>query len=149
MVTLKNKKELNVFIEKIPEYLAFLIEKINEKGIQGDFAYFEKNIDEVQNFYRQNFFTFSQEEQDTLQQAFWAFCAKILMKKLGGELVLGTNSHYGTGTPIYINYGNRYDKKGKKKWMGIPFDSWFGSSTIRTHFRTLQMLINGVIEDYS
>ncbi len=148
MVTLKNKKELNAFIEEIPQYVDFLVGKLNEKGFIGDFAYFEKNIDDIQNFYKQYFLTYSQEEQDILQQAFWAFFSKLLMDKLGGELVLGTKSDYGTGTPIYINYGNLYDKKGKKKWMGITFDTWFDTFTFGSYFSTLEKIIDTIIKKY-
>lgn len=148
MITLKNKKELNAFIERIPEFVNILIKKMNEEGVEGNFEYFRNNIDDVQNFYKSYFLSYSQDEQTILQQAFWAFCAKILMEKLGGELVLATKTDFCTGTPIYINYGYKFDKKGKKKWIGIPFDSWFGSSTTRAHFRTLNMQIMDLIEEY-
>ncbi|WP_163273513.1 hypothetical protein, partial [Dysgonomonas sp. 511] len=148
MVTLKNKKELNVFIENIPEYIDLLIKELNEKGISGDYIYFEKNIDEIQNFYRQNFFSYSEEKQNILQQAFWAFCIKVLMDKLGGEIIIAPKNDYTPYTPLLINYGNLYNKKGKKSWVSISFDSWFNSSTIRTHFKTLQEMIEGILEKY-
>ncbi|WP_221412303.1 hypothetical protein, partial [Dysgonomonas sp. 511] len=132
----------------IPELVNTLTIKMNEKGIEGNFESFEKNIDEVQIFYKNYFTTYSQDEQDILQQAFWAFCAKLLMDKLGGELVLGTKTDYGTGTPIYINYGNLYDKKGKKKWMGITFDTWFEKFTFGKSHTTLQIIITGILEQY-
>ncbi|NDV79483.1 hypothetical protein D0T57_10925 [Dysgonomonas sp. 511] len=68
MVTLKNKKELNDFIENIPELVNTLTIKMNEKGIEGNFESFEKNIDEVQKKFRQNFFSYSEEKQNILKR---------------------------------------------------------------------------------
>lgn len=148
MVTLKNKKELNSFIKKMSEYIDYLINKLNERGFIGNYSDFEKNLDLIEEFYKTYFTSYSQEEQDVLQQAFWAFCAKMLMDKLGGELVLGDETDYGTGTPIYIKYGNKYNKKGKKQWMGITFDTWFETYTYGNHYFTLKNMVENIIKDY-
>ncbi|NDV79480.1 hypothetical protein [Dysgonomonas sp. 511] len=149
MVTLKNKKELNDFIEKIPYYIDFLIKELNEKGISGDYIYFEKNIDEVQKFFRQNFFSYSEEKQDIIRLGFWAFFNKLLMDNLGGELIITPKNVYGSGTPMLINYGNLYDKKGKKKWNGIPVDSWLNTILLDKFLGTLQSTVTYIINKYS
>lgn len=148
MVTLRNKKELNSFVEKIPEYVNILFQELDTSNSIGKNNEIFDRIDDVQRFYENNFKDYPEDKQNLLQISFWAFCAKILMDKLGGELVLGTKSDYGTGTPIYINYGNLYDKKGKKKWIGITFDTWFKTYTFSSHYLTLKELIESIIKKY-
>ena len=52
--------------------------------------------------------------QVKLRLGFWAFFSELLMEKLGGELKIASPSDYSAGTPILVNYGNKYDNKGKK-----------------------------------
>jgi hypothetical protein len=125
-MVLKNKKELENFILKMDLCIDKLIKYLNEYGLTGvsidDFA---NKIDEIQVFYEDEFSTKTEDIQRELQLGFWAFFSRLLMDKLGGELIIASKTDYCAGTPQLINFGNRFDKKGKKKWIGIAVDSWF------------------------
>ncbi len=71
------------------------------------------------------------------------------MEELGGELKTASPRDYATGTPQLINYGSKYDNKGKKKWIGIAFDSWLNTLLIGHLFGKLKETVHSLIEDYS
>lgn len=71
------------------------------------------------------------------------------MEQLGGELKIASPSDYSDGTPQLINYGNRYDKKGKKKWVGIAFDSWLNTHLKGLNNFSLKEKVDSLIKDYS
>jgi hypothetical protein len=147
---LKSKKELTDFIATREIYIDYLIEKLNQNKI------FVKNaddcfqkIDEIQKFYEEIFLKSNIEDQNQLRLAFWSLFSKLVMEKLGGELKIASSSDYSAGTPQLINYGNKYDKKGKKKWIGIGFDSWLNTLLKGKLFGTLKETVYSLIEDYS
>ncbi len=149
MVTLKNKKELNVFVEKIPTYINLFVKELNNNGVEGDFDELQSKIDQIQSFIENKFKDYSEEDQDIIRQGFWAFFDKLLIDKLGGELIITPKDVYGSGTPMLINYGNVYDKKGKKKWNGIPVDSWLNTMLLGKFIGTLDSTVTYIIDKYS
>lgn len=147
---LKNKKELVHFKENRDTYINYLIEKLNQDKIAVknlNDCYLK--IDEIQKFYEENFLKSDVEEQNKLRFAFWSLFSKIVMEKLGGELKIASNTDYSAGTPQLIEYGNKYDRKGKKKWIGIGFDSWLNTLLKDKLFGTLKETVDSLIEDYS
>lgn len=147
---LKNKKELQSFIDHGESSINYLIFKLNEKKISVknvDECYLK--IDEIQKFYEDYFLGADIETQNKLRLAFWSLFSKILMDKLGGELKIASPTDYVAGTPQLVNYGNKYDKKGKKKWIGIGFDSWLNTLLKGKLFGTLKEVVYSLIEDYS
>lgn len=147
---LKNKRELENFINNIDKYISYLIEELNNYGIVGSSFYdFTNKIDEIQNFYENDFKLKTEAIQIKLQLGFWAFFSKLLIEKLGGELKIASPTDYVAGTPQLINYGNRFDKKGKKKWIGIGVDSWFYCVIEKKMLGTLKGTVEHIIEYYS
>lgn len=147
---LKNKKELAHFIENRDTYIDYLIEKLNQDKIAVknlNDCYLK--IDEIQIFYEENFLKSDIEEQNKLRFAFWSLFSKIVMEKLGGELKIASPADYSAGTPQLIEYGYKYDKKGKKKWIGIGFDSWLNTLLKDKLFGTLKETVDSLIDDYS
>ncbi|MNL48214.1 hypothetical protein D3C87_1710540 [compost metagenome] len=71
------------------------------------------------------------------------------MNKLGGELIIASKTDYCAGTPQLINFGYRFDKKGKKKWIGIAVDSWFIGVVENKLLGTLKGTIEHIFEYYS
>lgn len=149
MVTLKNKKELKVFIERSPFYIDIFIGELNKNGIEGAFEVLINKVDQIQYFIENKYEKYPQEEQDLIRQGFWAFFNKLLMDKLGGELIVTPKDVYCSGTPMLINYGNLYDKKGEKKWNGIPVDSWLNSILLGKFLGTLDSTVSYIINKYS
>ncbi|EKB54080.1 hypothetical protein [Bergeyella zoohelcum] len=149
MVVLNNKKELQDFIEKKDFYIDFLIKKLNECNIKGNcIDDFENRIDEIENFYQTYYSKFNEEERKLLQLSFWAFFSKILINKLGGKLQIAPKSDYCAGTPQLIDFGNRYNKNGKRQWMGIGFDSWFNGVVQDKLLGSLDGTVKHVIDYY-
>jgi hypothetical protein len=147
---LKNKKELDVFINNRDKYIQYLLEELNNYGIKGNiFNDFTNKIDEIQKFYEDEFLNKDTETQNKLRLSFWAFFSVLVMNKLGGELIIASPSDYSAGTPQLINYGNRYNKKGKKQWIGIGFDSWLETLLMRKMFGTLKETVDYLISQYS
>lgn len=147
---LKNKKELESFILNIDIYIGCLIKYLNEYGLKGaSIDDFTSKIDDIQKFYENEFSTKTKDVQEQLLLGFWAFFSKLLMNKLGGELIIASKTDYCAGTPQLINFGNRFDKKGKKKWIGIAVDSWFVGVTEKKMLGTLKGTVEHVIEYYS
>jgi hypothetical protein len=147
---LKNKKELVHFIENRDTYIDYLIEKLNQDKIAvKNLNECYLKIDEIQKYYEENFLKSDVEEQNKLRFAFWSLFSKIVMEKLGGELKIASPTDYSAGTPQLIEYGNKYDKKGKKKWIGIGFDSWLNTLLKDKLFGTLKETVDSLIEDYS
>lgn len=149
MITFKNKKELLDFINNQDDYIIQFIEILNENGIEGDYDKLIEKVDLIQNFLENSVANFSIEKQDVFRLGFWAFFSKLLMEQLGGELKIASPSDYSAGTPQLINYGRRFDKKGKRKWIGIAFDSWFESHLTKNNLVSLNGKIKKLIEDYS
>ena len=124
---LKNKKDLQFFIDNSTTYINYLIKKLNEKGMVGtSFDDFTDKIDKIEKYYENEFLYETIDEQEKLRLGFWAFFSKLLIEELGGELQIALKNDYSEGTPQLINYGNRFDKKGKRKWIGISFNFLFG-----------------------
>mgnify|MGYP003607106303 CR=1 FL=1 len=147
---LKNKNELRNFIDNRENSINYLIAKLNENKVyveNVDECYLK--IDEIQKFYEDYFLTASIEIQNELRLAFWSLFSKMVMEKLGGEIKIAPPTDYCAGTPQLVNYGNRYDKKGKKKWIGIAFDSWLNTLLKGKLFGTLKETVYSLIEDYS
>jgi hypothetical protein len=147
---LKNKKELQNFIDNRENSINYLISKLNENKVSVknvDECY--SKIDEIQKFYEDYFLMTDIETQNKLRLGFWSLFSKIVMEKLGGELKIASPTDYAAGTPQLINYGNKYDKKGKKKWIGIAFDSWLNTLLKGKLFGTLKETVYSLIEDYS
>lgn len=149
MITLKNKKDLLNFIENQDNYIESFIDILNENGIEGNYDDLIEKVDLIQQFLENNMLNFSLEKQDDFRLGFWAFFSKLLMDRLGGDLIIATDSDYAAGTPQLINFGNRYGKNGKKKWIGISFDSWFESHLKKNNLVSLKGKIEKLIEDYS
>jgi hypothetical protein len=146
---LKSKKELDYFIANRDEYIEFLIRELNIFGISGQyFNDFQNKIDDIQKYFELEFLKKDINEQDQLRISFWAFFSKLIMDKLGGELIIASKTDYSAGTPLLINYGNKYDKKGKRKWIGIAFDSWLNTLLKGKLFGTLEETVISLIEDY-
>ena len=147
---LQNKKDLSSFIENRDLHTNYLIEELNKNNILvknvNDCFY---KINEIQKFYEDIFFKKDIEVQNKLRLAFWSLFSILTMEKLGGELKIASPTDYCAGTPQLINYGNKYDKKGKKKWIGIGFDSWLNTLLKGKLFGTLNETLNSLIEDYS
>lgn len=148
--TLKNKKELEKFVANMDFYIDDLLKYLNEYGLKGtsleDFS--EKN-DSIQEFIENTYASMNDENKEKLRLGFWAFFIKLLINKLGGELILASKNDYCTGTPLLINYGNRFDKKGKRKWIAIGVDSWFNVITNKKMLGTLKGTVEHLIEQYS
>lgn len=106
-------------------------------------------IDEIQKFYEDYFLVTDIETQNKLRVAFWSLFSKILMEKLGGELRIAPKNDYCEDTPQLINFGNKFDKKGKRKWIAIGFDSWLNGVVEKKLLGTLKGTIEHVIEYYS
>jgi hypothetical protein len=115
MTTLKNKKDLINFVNNQNFHIEKFIEILNENGITGDYIQLTNKIDLIQNYLENSVPNLSIEKQDVFRLGFWAFFSKLLMEKLGGELNIASSSDYSAGTPQLIEYGNKFDKKGKKK----------------------------------
>ena len=147
---LKNKKDLQFFIDNSTTYFNYLIKKLNEKEILGtSFEDFIDKIDKIEKYYKNEFLNETIEEQEKLQLGFWAFFSKLLIKELGGELQIAPKNDYSEGTPQLINYGNRFDKNGKRKWIGISFNSWLESHVNNKNLVSLKGKVEKLIEDYS
>ncbi len=147
---LKNKKELNEFITKRQEYIAYLIVELNKFGIKETNSNdFHDRIDDIQRFYEDEFLKKDLNDQDKLRLGFWAFFSNLVMEELGGELKIASPSDYSAGTPQLINYGNKYDKKGKRKWIGIAFNSWLESHLLKKNNYSLDEKVKMLIKDYS
>lgn len=147
---IKNKKELQIFIENRENYIESLFEVLNENGIKGeDFEDYANKIDELQKFYENEFCKKDNFQQEKLRLAFWSFFSKLLIIKLGGELKIASATDYSAGTPQLINYGNKYDKNGKKKWVGISFDSWLNTHLKGLNNFSLKEKVESLIKDYS
>lgn len=147
---LKGKKQLENFINNRDNYINYLIPYLKKYGIKGnEYNDFVKQVDKIQEYYENEFFKYPTDIQDKLRLSFWAFFSKLLMDKLGGELKIASPTDYVAGTPQLINYGNRYDKKGKKKWIGIGFDSWLHSHITKNALVSLNGKIEELIEKYS
>jgi hypothetical protein len=147
---LKNKKELQNFIDNREKYIDILLEELNKNGIKGeDFQEYASKVDEIQKFYEDEFYKKDEFQQEKLRLAFWSFFSKLIMEKLGGELKIASPTDYSDGTPQLINYGNRYDKKGKKKWIGIAFDSWLNTHLKGLNNFSLKEKVDSLIKDYS
>ncbi|MDY3345679.1 hypothetical protein PG326_10590 [Riemerella anatipestifer] len=59
-------------------YIDFLIKKLNECNIKGNYIDdFENRIDEIENFYQKYYSKFNEEERKLLQLSFWAFFSKF------------------------------------------------------------------------
>lgn len=147
---LKNKNELLNFIDNRGNSINYLIAKLNENKVyveNVDECYLK--IDEIQKFYEDYFLTADIETQSKLRLAFWSLFSKMVMEKLGGEIKIASPTDYCAGTPQLVNYGNKYDKKGKKKWIGIAFDSWLNTLLKGKLFGTLKETVYSLIEDYS
>ena len=146
---IKSKKDLKYFKEHRNKYIDYLIFELNEFGVEGDyFEDFIDKIDAIQLFYENVFLKKNLEVQDKLRLSFWAFFSKLLMDRLGGELIIASKSDYSAGTPQLINYGSKYDKKGKKKWIGIGFNSWLDTHLLKKQNFTLKEKIEMLIKDY-
>jgi hypothetical protein len=147
---LKNKKELKEFIDNRDKYINYLIFELNKYGISViNRADYHDKIDEIQKFYENEFLKRDIDVQTKLRLGFWAFFSEMVMNKLGGELIIASPSDYSAGTPQLINYGNKYDKKGEKKWIGIAFDSWLNTLLLGRLFGTLNETVSSLIDDYS
>ncbi|MRJ09001.1 hypothetical protein EQP59_02820 [Ornithobacterium rhinotracheale] len=149
MVILNNNRELQSFIEKKDFYIDFLIEKLNKFNIKGNsIDDFENRIDEIENFYHNYYSNFNEEERKLLQLSFWAFFSTILINKLGGKLQIAPKSDYCAGTPQLVDFGNRYNKNGKRQWIGIGFDSWFNGVVQDKLLGSLDGTVKHVIDYY-
>jgi hypothetical protein len=147
---LKTKKELEDFLNKRDFYIDFLIGKLNEYGIKGEsLNEFLNKIDPIQKYFEEEFNNQNEDDKKNLRLGFWAFFSKLLIEKLGGEIIIASKSDYSAGTPLLINYGNRYDKKGKRKWIGIAFDSWLNTHLKGLNNFSLKEKIDNLIKDYS
>jgi hypothetical protein len=147
---LTNKSQLKKFIKNQDININFLMIFLQEKGLIGSrFEDFTSQIDEIQNIYEIHFMNEDIETQNSLRLAFWAFFSKLLIIKLGGELRIAPKNDYCEGTPQLINYGNKFNKKGEKKWIGIGFDSWLNTLLSKRLFGTLNETIISLIADYS
>jgi len=147
---LKNKRELEEFINSRNDHIDYLIKELSNFGVNGNYiSDYQDKIDEIQKFYEEEFLKKDLEVQDKLRFGFWAFFSLLIMEKLGGELKIASSSDYSEGTPQLVNYGNRFDKKGKKKWIGISFDSWLNTLLKGKLFGTLNETVNSLITDYS
>jgi hypothetical protein len=147
---LKTKKDLENFINNIDQYVDYLLFELFSYGMVGKkFEDYKDRIDEIQKFYEEEFLKKDEIVQEKLRLAFWAFFSKLLIQKLGGNLQIAPKNDYCEGTPQLINYGNRFDKKGKKKWIGIGFDSWLNTHLKKANNFTLNEKIISLIEDYS
>lgn len=147
MITLKNKKDLLKFIRNQDKYIENFTKILNENGIKGDYDNLLEKIDLIQCFLENSVVNLSADKQDDFRLGFWAFCSKLLMDRLGGDLKIA--SDYAAGTPQLINYGNKYDKNGKKKWIGISFNSWFEAHLKKNNLVSLRGKIDNLIKDYS
>lgn len=147
---LKSKKDLLFFIDNIDTHIDYLIKKLKERGEDGtSFNDFVGKIDVIEKYYEREFLNEGIDAQEQLRLAFWAFFSKLLIEKLGGELKIASASDYAAGTPQLINYGNRFDKNGKRKWIGIAFDSWLESHINKKNLVSLKGKVDKLIEDYS
>ena len=145
-----NKTEFNDFVNNIDYHINYLIETLNYNGIEGkSIVDFENRIDDIQKFYENKYFTYDENVQNELRLSFWAFFSKLLMIKLGGELRIAPKNDYCEDTPQLINFGNKFDKKGKRKWIAIGFDSWLNGVVEKKLLGTLKGTIEHVIEYYS
>ena len=150
MVLKLNKKEFSDFLHNSDDYVKFLIEELNKKGAKGSsIADFENQIETIQSFYEENYPSYSEIDKSKLRLSFWAFFSKLLIEKLGGELRIAPKNDFCAGTPQLIDFGNRFDKKGKRQWMGIGFDSWFNGVVEKKLLGTLKGTVSHVIEYYS
>lgn len=144
------KKEFVDFEDNIDNHINFLISILNSNGINGEiFTDFENRINDIQEFYEAKYFLFDENMQYKLRLSFWAFFAKILMEKLGGELRIAPKNDYCEGTPQLINFGHKLDKKGKKKWIAIGFDSWLNGVIENKLLGSLDGTVKHIIEYYS
>lgn len=145
---LKNNEDLENFIINTDKYISFLIEELSKKG----FDSLNKNplyiIDDIEKFYQLYYKSYNEFDRRKLRYSFWAFFAKLLIDKLGGKLQIAPKSDYCSGTPQLIDFGNRFDKKGKKKWMGIGFDSWFNGIIENKLLGSLDGTVKHIIEYY-
>ncbi|PAM94913.1 hypothetical protein B4N84_10740 [Flavobacterium sp. IR1] len=149
-VILKSKKDLLLFIDNSDLNITYLINKLNKKGLVGtSFDDYIDKIDAIEKYYEDEFLNETIDEQQKLRLAFWSFFAKLLIRELGGELQIAPKNDYSEGTPQLINYGNRFDKKGKRKWIGISFNSWLESHISKKNLVSLKGKVNKLIEDYS
>lgn len=149
MVTLKNKKELKVFEEKIPEYINLFVRVLNNNGVLGSSEDLANKIDDIQLFIGNKFNNFSEKEQDNIRLGFWAFFSSLLIKRLGGELIIAPKDDFTPYTPLLIDYGNLYDKKGRKSWVSISFDSWLNTILLGKFIGTLNSTMSYIINKYS
>ena len=145
-----SKKEFDAFLDNIDGYVKYFINELNSQGIQGkEVVDFEKKIYQIQSFLEKEFHLFDEEKKNKLRLSFWAFFSKLLMERLGGILRLAPKSDYCDGTPQLIDFGKKYDKKGKKKWLAIGFDSWFNGIIEKKILGTLNGTIEHIIQYYS
>lgn len=147
---LKNKKELQNFNENKEKYIDVLLEELEKIGlVKKEFQDYVNKIDEIQRFYENEFYKKDKEQQEMLRLAFWAFFSKLLIEKLGGELKIASPTDYADGTPQLVNYGYKFDKKGKKKWIGIAFDSWLNSHLDGVNNFSLKEKVENLFKNYS
>ncbi|WP_139174215.1 hypothetical protein [Flavobacterium frigoris] len=145
-----NKKEFTDFVESIDSHINFLISILNDNGFEGEnIRDFDNRINDIQEFYETKYFIYDEIVQNKLRLSFWAFFAKLLTEKLGGELRIAPKSDYCEGTPQLINFGNKFDKKGKRKWIGIGFDSWFNGIIEKKLLGTLEGTVEHVLQYYT
>jgi hypothetical protein len=144
-----NKKEFNAFLNNIDYYAKTLIDELNNKNIPGvEIVDFEKKIDRVQMFFEIEYQEFDEEKKNKLRFSFWAFFLKLLMIKLGGVIRLAPKNDYCDGTPQLIDFGNKFNTKGKKIWIGIGVDSWFNGIIEKKLLGSLQDTIDHIIDYY-
>jgi hypothetical protein len=147
---LKNKKQLEDFLRNRDQWIEYLADRLNEYGVKSNkYEDLLNKVDEIQKFYEDKFESAPLEVQDKLRVAFWAFFSKLLMNRLGGEIKIASKTDYSAGTPQLVNYGNKFDKNGKKKWIGIGFNSWLESHVSKNALVSLNGKIEKLLEDYS
>ena len=146
---LKSNKDLENFILNTDNYISFLIQELSKKG----FECLDKNplhiIDDIEKFYKSYYQFYNENDKCKLRYSFWAFFGKLLINNLGGKLQIAPKSDYCSGTPQLIDFGNRFDKKNKKKWLGIGFDSWFNGIIENKLLGSLDGTVKHIIEYYS
>lgn len=147
---LKSKKELQSFIDNRENSINYLISKLNENKVSvKSVDECHLKIDEIQKFYEDCFLVTDIETQNKLRVAFWSLFSKTIMDRLGGELKIASPTDYAAGTPQLVNYGNKYDKKGKKRWIGIAFDSWLESHVSKKNLVSIKGKVDNLIKDNS
>ncbi|MDR2122641.1 MAG: hypothetical protein LBP34_05890 [Flavobacteriaceae bacterium] len=145
-----NKKDFENFLDTKESHIEYFIGELKKNGIEGNtLDEYEKKIDEIEYFLKDSFSQYSEQKKYHIRLSFWAFFLHLLMNHLGGSVKLAPKNDYCEGTPQLVDFGFKYDKKGRKKWMAIGVDSWFNGVIEEKLLGSLQDTYNHVIKFYS